>query len=140
MEKILCATRGGDASFLTQDKAIQLALERGGQLVFLYVVDTHFLDKTSEPIVVDVEGEISKLGEFLLVMAQERAQKQGVEATTILREGQVRDELALVIAEEDITLVVIGKPAGNSSVFELSALESFAAELEQETNVKTVLV
>lgn len=96
--------------------------------------------KTSEPIVVDVEGEISKLGEFLLVMAKERAQKQGMEATTILREGKVRDELALVIKEEDITLVVFGKPAGDSNVFELSALESFAAELEQETNVKTVLV
>ena len=52
----------------------------------------------------------------------------------------MRNELALVINEEDITLVVIGKPAGDSSVFELSELESFAPELEQETDVKTVLV
>ena len=79
---------------------------------------------------VDAEGEISKLGEFLLVMTKERALKQGVEATTILREGKARDELSLVINEEDITLVVIGKPVGDSSVFELSALESFAAELD----------
>jgi nucleotide-binding universal stress UspA family protein len=84
MEKILCATRGGDASFMTQDKAIQLALDCGGQLVFLCVVDTRFIDKTSAPIVVDVEGEISKLGELLLLMAKERAQKDGLEAATIL--------------------------------------------------------
>ncbi len=63
-----------------------------------------------------------------------------MKATTILREGKVRNELALVINEEDITLVVIGKPAGDSSVFELSALESFAAELEEETDVKKILV
>lgn len=80
------------------------------------------------------------MGEFLLVMAQERALEKGVEASTILREGKVRDELALVINEEEISLVVIGKPAGDSSVFELSALESFAAELEEETDIKTVLV
>lgn len=63
-----------------------------------------------------------------------------MKATTILREGKVRNELALVINEEDIMLVIFGKPAGDSSVFELSELESFAPELEQETDVKTVLV
>lgn len=104
------------------------------------MVDTHFIDKTSAPIVVDVEGEISKRGEFLLLMAKERAQKGGLEAATILREGEVRDELTKVIEEEDITLVVLGKPAGESSFFELSALESFAAELEEETGVKTIIV
>jgi nucleotide-binding universal stress UspA family protein len=73
-------------------------------------------------------------------MAKERAQKEGVEATTLLREGQIREELTKVIPEEDITLVVLGTPAGDSSVFELSALEAFAAELTQETGVNTVIV
>jgi nucleotide-binding universal stress UspA family protein len=140
MERILCATRGGDASFLTQDKAIQIALDNGGELIFLYVVDTRFIDKTSEPIVVDVEGEISKMGEFLLVMAQERAQKQGIEAGTLLREGKVRDELIKAVEEEEITLVVMGKPIGESSIFELDALETFAEDLEHETGVKILLV
>jgi nucleotide-binding universal stress UspA family protein len=140
MEKILCATRGGDASFITQDKAIQFVHDKGGELVFLYVVDTHFIDKTSAPIVVDVEGEISKMGEFLLLMAVERAQKAGLEARTILREGNVREELTKVIAEEEITLVVLGKPAGDSSVFELDSLMTFAEDLEEETGVKTVIV
>jgi nucleotide-binding universal stress UspA family protein len=140
MDKILCATRGGDASFNTQDKAIQLALDKRSELIFLYVVDTRFIDKTSAPIVVDVEGEISKLGEFLLIMAQERAQEQGLEASTILREGQVREELTKVITEEGITLVVLGKPAGNSSVFELESLQKFAEKLEEETGVRTIIV
>lgn len=140
MEKILCATRGGDSSFQTQDKAIQMALEQDAKLIFLYVVDTRFIDKTSAPIVVDVEEEISKLGEFLLLMAKERAQQQGLDAETILREGKVRDELLKVIQEEDITLVVFGKPAGESSVFDISGLETYARGIEDETSVSTVIV
>jgi hypothetical protein len=67
--KILCATRGGEASYRSQDAAIALAKERGDELVFLYVVDLRFLDKTSAPIVVDVEKEMGKMGRFLLAMA-----------------------------------------------------------------------
>lgn len=140
MSRILCATRGGDTSFATQDKAIQLAQERDAELIFLYVVDTRFIDKTSAPIVVDVEGEISKLGEFLLVMAKERAKEQGLEARSLLREGKVREELFKAVEEEEINLIVLGKPAGDSSVFELSGLEKYAREIEQKTRVETVIV
>lgn len=140
MEKILCATRGGDESFRTQDAAIAIAKERGGSLLFLYVVDTRFINKTSAPIVIDVEGEISKMGEFLLVMAQERAAEQGIEADTLLREGHVRDQLKEVIQERDISLVILGKPAGESSVFEMSGLENFAAEIEKDTDAETLVV
>ena len=58
MGKILCATRGGEASYRAQDAAIALAKERGDTLLFLYVVDLHFLDKTSGAAVVDVEKDI----------------------------------------------------------------------------------
>ncbi len=140
MEKILCATRGGDESFRTQNAAIELAKQRNGRLYFLYVVDTRFINKTSAPIVVDVEGEISKMGEFLLVMAQERAAEQGLDAETILREGHIRDQLKEVVQEYEISLVVFGKPAGEKSVFKLSGLEDFAAEIEKETDAQTMLV
>lgn len=140
MEKILCATRGGDESFRTQNAAIALTKQRNGRLYFLYVVDTRFINKTSAPIVVDVEGEISKMGEFLLVMAQERAAEQGIDAETILREGHIRDQLKEVVQEYDISLVVFGKPVGEKSVFKLSGLEDFAAEIEKETDAQTMVV
>ncbi|MEA3339900.1 MAG: universal stress protein [Chloroflexota bacterium] len=50
MGKILCATRGGEASYRTQDAAIELAKERGDTLLFLYVVDLHFLDTVTRII------------------------------------------------------------------------------------------
>ena len=67
MGKILCATRGGETSWRSQDEAIKLAKERGDQLIFLYVVDISVLDKMAVPVV-DRRGNIRKLGRFLLAM------------------------------------------------------------------------
>lgn len=140
MGKILCATRGGEASYRTQDAAIALAKERGDTLVFLYVVDLRFLDKTAAPIVVDVENEMTKMGKFLLLMAQERAAKQAVEADTICYRGEVREELKNAARQEGVSLVVLGRPAGAESVFEWAGLQAFAAEIKAETGVETRIV
>lgn len=140
MGKILCATRGGEASYQTQDKAIALAKERGDTLLFLYVVDLHFLDKTAAPIVVDVGNEVTKMGEFLLLMAKERAAEQDVLAETISREGEVREELKKATHNEGVSLVVLGRPAGEGSVFKLADLQAFAAEIEAETGVETRII
>lgn len=140
MGRILCATRGGEASRRTQDKAIALAREQGDELIFLYVVDIHFLDKTAAPIVVDVENEVAKMGEFLLLMAQERAAQQGVTATAIVRKGEVRDELKKAALEENVSLVVLGRPAGDDSVFQLTSLQNYAAEIEAETGIEARII
>ncbi len=141
MGKILCATRGGEASYQTQDAAIALAKERGDELLFLFVADTHFLDKTEHAVRPDVVAEeMEHMGEFLLTMAQERAQKQGVNADYILRRGVLREELKAAAREEAVDLVVLGQPANAGSTFGLTDLEAFAAEIEAETGVETVIV
>ena len=140
MGKILCATRGGEASSRTQDAAIALAKERGDALLFLYVVDLHFLDKTAAPIVVDVGNEVTKMGEFLLLMAQERAREAGVEASLITREGDVRQQIKAAAVEEGVDLVVLGRPADKSSRFKLEALRTFAVEIEEGTGIPAVIL
>lgn len=141
MGTILCATRGGEASYCTQDAAIALAKERGDELLFLFVVDTHFLDKTERAVRPGVvTAEMEKMGEFLLAMAQERAQKQGVEARYVLRHGDLRRELKEAAREEAVDLVVLGQPAGKGSAFVPADLEAFAAEIEAETGVKARLI
>jgi nucleotide-binding universal stress UspA family protein len=140
VSKILCATRGGEASYHAQDAAIALAKEHDDMLVFLYVVDLHFLDKTASAVVVNVESEVARMGEFLLLMAQERAAEQGVVAETTCRTGRVRDELKQIASEEDISLIVLGRPTGTQSVFEMAELRAFAAALESETGVETRIV
>jgi nucleotide-binding universal stress UspA family protein len=140
MGKILCATRGGEASRRTQDKAIALAKERGDELLFLYVVDIHFLDKMAAPVLVDIGNEVTKMGEFLLLIAQERAADQGIAALTISRKGKLREELKQVALEEGVSMIVLGRPAGEASVFRLASLQAFAAEVEAETGVETRIV
>ena len=139
MGKILCATRGGEASYRTQDAAIELAKERGDTLLFLYVVDLHFLDKIAGAGVVDTEQELTKMGRFLLLIAKERATRRDVEAETAIREGRLREELKNAAREEQASLVVLGRPA-EESVFELADLQAFAAEIESETGVETCIV
>jgi nucleotide-binding universal stress UspA family protein len=140
MGKILCATRGGEASRRTQDKVIAMAKEQGEELIFLYVVDIRFLNKTAAPIVVDVESEMGKMGEFLLLMAQERAANQDITATTICEKGNFRQQLIKVAQAEDVSLIVLGRPAGDESVFQLSGLRAFATEVETETGIQTLIV
>ena len=140
MGKILCATRGGEASYRTQDAAINLAKERGDTLVFIYVVDLHFLDKTSGSVIVDVRQEMTNMGEFLLLMAKERAAEQGVVAETHCREGTVREELIRAASEEQVSLVILGRPGNSGSVFQSSGLRALAAEIERETKVPTRIV
>lgn len=140
MSKILCATRGGEASYRTQDEAIQLARQRDASLIFLYVADTHFLDKTAAPIVVDVDNELHNMGEFILAIARERAERQEVSVQTVCRSGRVRDEIKAVAREEGVDIVVLGRPAGDTDAFALGELEAFAAEIEAETGSQVVIV
>ena len=140
MGVILCATRGGEASFRTQTVAIDLAKERNDELIFLYVVDLQFLDKTAAPIVVDIENEISQMGNFLLLVAKERATEQGIEARMISRKGNVREEIKQAALDVKATLVVLGRPAGETSNFRLSSLKAYAQEIETETGIETKIV
>lgn len=143
MGKILCPTRGGEGSYRTQDAAIAMARERGDELVFLYVVDLDFLNKTERGVRPDVVAqEMMHLGEFLLIMAQERAQKQGVEAGYVLREGDVNAEIKAAAVEEGATMVVLGQATGDDAecAFAPESLLEFAAELEAETGLEARVV
>jgi nucleotide-binding universal stress UspA family protein len=136
---ILCPTRGGPASSHTQNGAIALAKERGDSLLFLYVVDLHFLNKTAAPIVVDVADEVQEMGEFLLLIAKERAEEQGVSTKTISRIGKLREEIKKVAREESVSLVMFGQPAGEKSKFILDDLRAFAAEIEKDCGIETII-
>lgn len=140
MGLILCATRGGEASIRTQEAAINLAKERGDDIVFLYVVDLGFLDRTAAPIVVDIENELDQMANFFLIMAKERAAEQGVKARRITRQGTVQKEIISAALDEAATAVVLGRPAGDESAFQKAGLEEFAKKIEAETKAEVIVV
>ncbi|MDH4207261.1 MAG: universal stress protein [Anaerolineae bacterium] len=143
MGKILCPTRGGEGSYRTQDAAIAMATETGDDLVFLYVVDLDFLDHTERAVRPDVVAqEMRHLGEFLLGMAQDRAQTQGVDASYIVREGEVQAEIKAAAVEEGATMVVLGQAEEQDETcrFEPEKLFKFAAQIEAETGIEARVV
>jgi len=136
MKKILCATRGGEASYQTQDAAIKYALANKMEIVFFYVVDVEFLAHANYTLRSDVvEAELNKMGEFLMEMAVERASKKKVAARHIIKHGNLRDKLCETVNEEHIDLVVLGSP-GEDSAIAVTALHDLADSIHKQTGVK----
>lgn len=141
MKKILCATRGGEASRQTQDAVIAMAKEQGARVLFLFVVDVEFLKLAVRGVRPDVVAtEMTHLGEFLLAMACERAAAQGVEAEMCLRHGPLVAALESAALEEGADAIVFGRPAGPDSSFSLTDLERLAAKIEQDTGIKAYII
>ena len=137
---ILCPTRGGEASYPNQDRAIALAKERGADLHFLYVTDVRFLGLTAAPKVIDIETELDEMGEFLLVMARERARKVGVRAITSVRRGVFSVVLKEVIAEHPIETIVMGSSVRSTGVTTPNYIKKIAEEVSRETGVEFIVL
>jgi nucleotide-binding universal stress UspA family protein len=136
MGMILCATRGGEESQETQAGAIALAREQGHTLVFLYVADVSFLDRVAAPLVVDIEGELERLGRVQLALACEQAAAAGVEAQASVRHGHLQAEVVAAARDLGATLVVLGRPREGAPVFDDDALRSLATHLRAEIGVE----
>lgn len=136
MTTILCATRGGEASIPAQRYAIKLAKEQNAEIAFLYITDVQFLIHATGTATVDVATELDHMGEFLLLMAQERAAKEGVTSTIHIERGVFREALIRVAEELEAVMVVIGTPdEGNITAQE--HLESVAAAIKEELGIET---
>jgi nucleotide-binding universal stress UspA family protein len=138
-ERILCATRGGRASQPMHEKAIELAKDRNAELVFLYVFDQSALQRVVTPIVINAEAQVNQMLAYLQATAQEQARQAGVPAQVLVRIGILRDEIKAAVDTEQVTLIVLGSPMEDSSVFQLQGLRKFADEIEQETDTPVLI-
>ncbi len=136
---ILCATRGGPASYPAQDKAIELALDQHVDVVFLYVADAEFVGVVSSAVLVDMDAQMEELGEFVLLMAKERAEKAGVRAHTEVRSGRFRTALIEVAQEYDARAIVMGQP-GESGLTDRVFLQEVGARLSEQIGVDVYIV
>lgn len=137
MGKILCATRGGEAAVEAQEAAIRRAIEQDDDLIFFYVADVEFLAHAAYALRSDiVVEEIDKMGKFLLAMAVERAEQRGKQATAIVKHGNFVEQLIATIKEEDITLVVLGRPADDRSRFEMEQMRKLSRHIVDKTGTE----
>ena len=141
MTSILYPTRGGDTTYRNQDRAAALAQERGESLLLLYVANVHFLDHAAGPVPLQlVEKELDELGEFLLALAQERAEKAGVVVESIVYHGEFQQSLIDVIKQHEVTAVFLGRPAHDAALTTIDFISNLAQSLPVELDVETFVV
>ena len=141
MTTILYPTRGGTSAYLNQDWTVDLAKDRGADLLLLYVSNVHFLDLITGPVRLDiVEAELEDLGEFLLAMAQERVEKNGFTADTAVRGGEFVTALEDIIKEKDISIVVLGCPTDDTGVTSEGYVSKVAESLQASSNIEVFVV
>jgi nucleotide-binding universal stress UspA family protein len=137
---ILCPTRGGKGSYPNQDRAIAIAKERGVEILFLYISNVEFLRLTAAPKLIDIEHELDEMGEFMLTMAQERAEKAGVKAETLVQHGHFLEAICQVIEEYKIHTVILGSSAGGTGVVTASYIQHLIDEISDKTGVEFIVV
>ena len=141
MSTILYPTRGGDTTYLNQDWVIELTKEKAASLLLLYVSSVSFLDHLVGPARLDLlEAELDELGEFLLAMAQERAETAGVAAGTVVCHGGFRNALKEVVLEHQVTIVVLGYPARDTALTTHDYIDSLAQSLQNEFAVEVYVI
>jgi nucleotide-binding universal stress UspA family protein len=136
--RILCATRGGQASQPTHLKAIEIALDRNAELLFLYVFDQRAIQQVATPIVINVSSQMQHMRAFLRNTAQRQATKAGVQARVRVRAGSLREQIQAIANEQKVDLIIMGNPSEKSSLFKREALQALADEIEAETGIEVL--
>ncbi|MBN1179007.1 MAG: universal stress protein [Anaerolineae bacterium] len=139
---IVCATRGGQASRRTQEKAIALAKERGANLIFLCIADPSFAPLADDALEAALSDELTRLGRSMLYIAQARARKQGIEATAIVECGPVWDKIEGFLKDKNAQTLVIGAPEEDVMLqaFGAEKIHKFVERIEENTGVDVVVV
>ncbi len=71
------------------------------------------------------QQEMVKLGEFLLVIAVERAMSEGVEARAVVRSGVLGEVLPMVVREMEATTIVLESKGGETCIVQEENLDDF---------------
>jgi hypothetical protein len=140
VSKILCATRAGPSSYQAHQGAIRLAQQNCAELIFLYVFDPTSLYEIATPIVINIEQQLRKVRRLLEGTALREAEKSGVFARAVIREGKVAEQIISVAITEVVDTIVLGSPVGSRSATQLENLLSMKSELEESTGVQVVIV
>ena len=140
MNRILCAVRGGPDSDKTIANAIAFAKKERVRLVLLYVINLGRFLASSGDRMESMAIELRRMGEYVLLMAQAMAAREGVVADTFVREGGVLEEIFAICQEMGIDSIVMGKPLPDSdeNCFSFEKLETFALKMKDDYGVKII--
>ncbi len=141
MSGILCAIRGGPSSQGSIDLGIQLAKQTGEPLHFLYVVNLDFLKMTETSRTHVLSEEMRRMGEFILLTTQSKAERVGVAAEGIVRQGDVTEEIIDLAKQLAASHIILGRPKieDQAAFFTEDRFQAFVKRCERETGSKVLL-
>jgi RNase H-fold protein (predicted Holliday junction resolvase) len=107
----------------------------------LYVVNLDFLARTAISRTHAVSEEMYEMGEFILLTAQATAAAEGVAAETVVRKGNVREEIVSLSLEVGADYVVLGQPRAQKigDTFDNELITQFSKRIAEETGAKVIL-
>jgi nucleotide-binding universal stress UspA family protein len=142
MGPIVCATRGGEAGRRTQERAIDLAKQRGQDLVLLAVFDPCVAPHLNDQLSAAVQKEQRWLGRALLGIARTRARRAGVEVDTVVRCGPILETIEAYLREVNAAALIIGQPKVDSALaaFRPDRVHRFAEQIRQDTGTEVIVV
>jgi nucleotide-binding universal stress UspA family protein len=116
-------------------------VETGLTLHLLYVVNLDFLTHTVTSRTHNISEEMRQMGESILLTSQARAAAQGIAAQTVVRQGNVVEEIAKLCHELHASYLVLGAPGGEGegNVFSQARLAQFRERIEKETGASVIL-
>lgn len=111
--RILVAVDGSSAAGRGLDEAIRLARSEGARLTILHVVNEFHAYNVMEGagLVADLPEQLRRAGQAIVDKAQILAKRQGVEASTVVREilsGSAAPEIVKEAKKQRADLIVLG--------------------------------
>jgi nucleotide-binding universal stress UspA family protein len=135
--------RGGTESQETANSAMDLALEAKAKLTFFHVVDPGCLDCGRVAKSSAAYREYVEKAESTIRTLCTQARQHGVtHVDSILREGDILQELRQLVVETEADLLVLGHPRQDSdhNIFGFDEFHQFIAELDFGGELRTVQV
>jgi RNase H-fold protein (predicted Holliday junction resolvase) len=81
------------------------------------------------------------LGRALLAIARRQGLVAGVEVESMVRDGDIQEQIQAVVEEKDVSVIMLGAPRGTTTnIFGDDAIEQLALELEERTSVPVEIV
>ena len=133
MGVILCATGNGPQSRLVQMAAVEAALARNKSLVLLHVVDLRQLGELEESLLPAARTEMAWLGEAVLRLAEDRAQRRGVQTDSVILYGNVCDALEDYMRAHPADLLLMGEATSDE-------ITTFARHVRDDLGVEVEFV
>jgi len=120
---ILVPIDGSENSQKALLQACEIAKNYKSNLILLYVVDKpislNLLDRK------EYLNILRKFGEKVLVKGKENAKLEGVDATTIMKEGNISNEIVKIAKNKKCNLIIIGsKGLGAAARFFLGSVSN----------------